>query len=125
MAGLVTVAISPHKSSCNGSTFWLPAVEVTRTSTASVPSLTDVSSSPSGNGNSGCPGIPLPPPTKFFWLECSSFLQNSHLFTKKWDEPAVSIDMYRFASVLWHLWLLEWDEPRRFWLDRTLSQNIR
>jgi hypothetical protein len=26
MAGLVTVAISPHKSSCNGSTFWLPAV---------------------------------------------------------------------------------------------------
>jgi hypothetical protein len=27
MAGLVTVAISPHKSSCNGSTFWLPAVE--------------------------------------------------------------------------------------------------
>jgi hypothetical protein len=32
MAGLVTVAISPHKSSCNGSTFWLPAVGCMRVS---------------------------------------------------------------------------------------------
>src|SRR5258708_2999505 len=23
--------------------------------------------------------------------------------------------LYRFAFVLWHLWLPEWDEPRRFW----------
>jgi|SRR5450755_2493261 hypothetical protein len=33
--------------------------------------------------------------------------------------------LYRFAFVLWHLWLPEWDEPRRFWLDRTLSPKIR
>jgi hypothetical protein len=33
--------------------------------------------------------------------------------------------LYGFAFVLWHLWLPEWDEPRRFWLDRTFSQKNR